>query len=389
VVGQVAAAVVLLFGAGLLLRSFSVLLDKELGFDPSDRVAVQVFAYDYDSPAARQVFVEGVIARMGALPGVTGVALTSNLPGANDGTIANIEDNLPFTIEGRVPPPAGQEPTAAISQVSPGYFGLMAIDVVAGRDFEGGDNPDGRPVMIVNETLARLHFGDGDVLGEQLVIRGAGPTVPREIVGVVRDVRPLGHASDPRPEAYLPLAQVGSGSLTFVVRAASNGAALTVPAMEAIWSVNPSQSVWGAAPLEALLSDWLEERRFNLLLLTCFSVIALVLAGVGLYGVVSFSVERRVGELGIRRALGGRSGDLLRMVMGEGTRLAGTGLALGLAMAWYLSRFMHGMLFEVEPTDPLTFALLCVLVLAITALATLLPAIRATRVDPMEALRSD
>jgi putative ABC transport system permease protein len=389
VVVQVAAAVVLLFGAGLLLRSFAVLLDRELGFDPTDRVAVQVFAYGYPTPEARQVFVEQVVAKLEALPGVTGVALTTNLPGANDGTIANIEVNVPFTIEGRTPPPPGQEPIAALSQVSRGYFDFMDIEVVTGREFDGSDNASGRPVMIVNETLARRHFGASDPLGEHALVQGTGAPVPREIVGVVRDVRPLGHASDPRPEVYLPLAQVGSGSLTFVVRAASNGAALTTPAMEAVWSVNPAQSVGGAASLEAILSEWLKERRFNLFLLTCFSVVALALAGIGLYGLISFSVERRVGELGIRRALGGRSGDLLRMVMGEGARLAGAGLALGFAAAWYLSRFMRGMLFEVEPTDPLTFALLGVLVFVIAALATLLPALRAVRVDPVEALRRE
>jgi putative ABC transport system permease protein len=389
VVAQVAAAVVLLFGAGLLIRSFAVLLEQDLGFDPTDRLALQIFAYDYESPAEARVVVDEMIANIEALPGVTGVGMTTDLPGATDGAISKIDITVPFTIQDRDPPPQGQEPVLEISQISPDFFEMMGIDIVAGRAFTAADNADATPVVMVNEALVRRHFPNDDPIGERLLIRFGEASVPREIVGVARDTRPLGHASEPRPEAYTPLLQQPTGSITFVVRASVDAAALTIPAMEAIWEANPAQSIWGAAPVEDMLADWLKERRFNLFLLTTFSVLALALAAIGLYGLVSFSVERRLGELGIRRALGGRAGDLVGMVLGEGARLAAVGLVIGLVAAWYLSRFMQGMLFEIEPTDPLTFALLGLLVLAIALAATLLPAMRAMRVDPVEALRSE
>ena len=389
VVVQVAAAVLLLAGAGLLLRSFGVLLDKELGFDPADRLAVQIFAYDYASAGERNAFLDEAVALMEALPGVTGVAIASDVPGTTDGVIAKIDITVPFTIVDRAAPPAGQEPMVSISQVSERYFDVLDIEVVAGREFDATDDAAGVPVLAVNEAFARRHFGDADPVGSRLLVQFGNTPVPREIVGVVADTRPFGYASAPRPEAYLPLAQVPSGSLIFVVRATGDADVLTLPAMEAVWSANPSQSVWGAAPMESLLAEGLRERRFTLFLLSAFSLIALTLATVGLYGLVSFSVERRIGELGIRRALGGRAEHLVAMVLAEGARLAGIGLVLGLGASLYLSRFIQGMLFEVEPTDPLTLVLLGMLVLATATLATVVPALRAVRVDPVQALRSE
>ncbi len=389
VVAQVAGAVILLTGAGLLLRSFGVLMDKELGFDPDDRLVLQIFAYDYESPEEARTVVDQAVASMEALPGVTGVGITSDLPGATDGTIAKIDITLPFTIADRDPPPQGQEPVAAMSRVSPTYFDVMEISLVAGRSFDLTDDAESVPVVMVNEALVRRHFADADPLGERLVIGRDRSATPREIVGVVADTRPLGHASEPRAEFYLPLIQSPTGSLTFVVHTEVAAETLTQAATEAIWNANPAQSVYGTTTMGSLLGEWLKERRFNLFLITTFSAIAMILSAIGLYGLISFSVERRLGELGIRRALGGRSGDLLGMILGEGARLAGTGLAIGLVSAWYLTRFIRSMLFEVQPTDPLTLAGLGAVVFTIAAIATLVPALRAMRVDPVEALRSE
>lgn len=389
VVVEVAAAVVLLVGAGLLSRSFTTLLDEELGFDPTGRLAVQVFAYDgYDSAEDRAAFVRQAIENLESLPGVSGVALTSSVPSATDGQLASIDIDLRFTIGDRPAPPEGQEPVAAISQVSPGFFDVMQMPIVDGRAFDIGDDPDGVPVVIVNEALARRYFGDGSPIGETVVI-GFRP-IPREVVGVVANVRPQGYESEPRPEVYFPMSQFGTSSLTFVLESEVEAATLVTPAMDAIWNANPAQSIWGAATLDGLLDDWLTERTFNLLLMGSLAAIALILSGIGIYGLVSFSVEERVAEMGIRRALGGGAASILTMVLVEGTRLAAVGLALGLALAYPLTRFIQGMLHGVEAADPVVLMGLVVAVMAVAAVAAaLVPALRAVRADPMTALRTE
>jgi predicted lysophospholipase L1 biosynthesis ABC-type transport system permease subunit len=244
-------------------------------------------------------------------------------------------------------------------------------------------------VVLINETLARRHFPDADPVGERILLGSGERQRSWEIVGVVADVRSQGHARPPRPEIYRSLYQSGTGSLTFVVHAPGNSAGLLEAAREAVWEVNPSQSIWGTATVEDLLGDWLAERRFNLLLLGAFALVALLLAAVGIYGLVSYSVEQRVAELGIRKALGGRSADLVGMVLREGAGLAVAGVLLGVVGALLLTRFLDGMLFGVEPTDPGTFLLLSGAVLAVAVAAALLPALRAARLDPATALRRD
>jgi predicted permease len=388
VVVEVAAAVVLLIGAGLLVKSFAVLVDQELGFDPGDRLAVQVFAYDYASPAAQAEFLDEAVRQMRAIPGVREVALTSNLPGSTDGDVASIEIEVPFTVVDRASPPEGQEPSAVISAVSDGYFDVLEIPLVSGRGFQRTDDGEAPAVLVISETLARRHFGDADPLGERLAV-SYGRLPPAEIVGVARDVRPTGHASAPRPEIYLSIAQAPTGSITFVLEAERDAASLTEAAFQAIWTANPSQAIWGSATLESLLRDWLEVRRFNLILLSTFAGVALLLAAVGIYGLISYSVEQRLGELGIRRALGGNTATLLGMVVLEGAWLGGAGIAIGVVGALLLTRFLQGMLFGVEPTDPATFALLALAVLGVSTCAALVPALRAVRVDPVDALRAD
>lgn len=387
VVLEVAASVVLVIGAGLLTRSFASLVDRQLGFEPTGRLAVQVFAYGYEE-GERAVFVQEALERMGALPGVEAVAVASTIPGATDETISSIDVDVPVRIEGRPSPPSGQEAVAWVTQVSPAYFQLMEIPVVEGRGFTDADRDDAVRVALVNETFVRRHFPDGDPLGEGVSVPWEGWR-PREVVGVVGDVRPRGYESEPRPEIYVPIAQVGTGSLTFLLETGGDPARQTEPAMNAIWEVNPAQSVSGAVPVGSLVSDLLSERRFNLYLLGAFAVIALFLALVGIYGLISFSVERRVAELGIRRALGGRAGDLLGMVLKQAAGLAAAGIVLGVVGALLLSRFLRSMLFGVEPSDPWTFVGLTLAVLAVATLAAVPPALRATRIDPMVALRSE
>jgi len=388
VVLEVAGAMVLLVGAGLLGKSFLVLLDQDLGFEPENRLALQTFAYGYQDGGLAQ-FVNQTIDNMEAIPGVTSVALTSSVPTANDGVLAALDIDMPFTVQDRPPPPAGQEPLAWVTWVSRGLFEVLGQPILRGRGFEATDDASAPLVIVINETLARQQFGDQDPIGETLVTGRGEAAVAREIIGVVADVRPNGHSSAPRPEMYYSLSQSGNASLTFVIRTEVPPAGVVEAARNAVWAANPAQAIWGVATLKSLVADRLMERRFNLILLGCFAFVSLFLAAIGIYGLVSYSVQMRRVELGIRRALGGPSSTILAMVLREGALLGVAGVTLGLVGSLAAGKFLRSMLFGVEPTDPGTLALLSVVVLGVSALAAFIPAIRAGRVDPADALRAE
>lgn len=387
VVGEIALALVLSIGAGLLVRSFDQLLSKELGFEPEGRLAVQMFAYG-DDGQLKAGFLSQSVDQINAIPGVQGVAATTNLPFADDQSISSIDVTVSFTIEGRDPPPEGQQPTLAIAAISDDYWEVMGIEVVEGRAFTTLDNAESAPTVIINEALARRHFQGVNPIGQRLTIPYAGPQ-SREVVGVIADVRARGFGSEPRPEAYVSLGQQPSGSLTFIVKTSGDAGMLAAPVQEAVWQIDPGQSVWAARAMPELLSDWTRQRRFNMALLGAFAVLALSLAAIGVYGLMSFSVEQRVSEIGIRRALGGESRDLLRMVLGKGAALGVLGVAIGLVGSFALTRLLQSMLFEVEPFDPITFLSLSAVVLLVAVLAAFVPARRATKVDPLVALRAE
>lgn len=387
VVGEIAMALVLTIGAGLLVRSFDAMLDNELGFSPDGRLAMQLFAYDEDgqpSPDFLQISQEEIL----AVPGVEAVAVTTDLPSADDQTISSIEINVPFTVDDRALPLEGQEPIVAVASISDDYPAVLGIALTRGRGFSSLDNGESAPVVMINETLARRHFPDQDPVGQSLTIR-FGQAIPREIVGVLADVRPRGYESEPRPEAYFPLAQMPSGSLTYVVEAGIDPNRLILPVLEAVWAVNPAQAVWASRSLSDLLWDWVKQRSFNTILFAAFAILALTLAGIGVYGLMSFTVEQRVNELGIRRAMGAGSGDILRVVLGRSLLLAGLGVGLGLIGSAVLSLSLRGMLFAVGPFDPVTFFLLSILVTAVALVAAYIPARRATKVHPSVALKAD
>jgi len=387
VVGEIALALVLTIGAGLLVRSFDRLLDRDLGFEPEGRLAVQVFAYD-DRGQIKPDFLQRGLEEIEAIPGVESVALTTNLPLADDQSISAIDISIPFTIDDRPVPTQGNEPVADFASIHGDYAGVLGIEVTRGRAFSTGDNAESPAVVMVNEAFVRRHFPEQDPVGERItVFWGSRPS--REIVGVLADVRPQGYESEPTPEIYVPLSQESSASLTFVVKTATDPASLSLQVQEAIWAVDPTQSIWAARPLPELLGDWMRQRRFNTALLVAFAGLALSLAAIGVYGLMSFSVEQRVNELGIRRALGGRTADILGMVLRRRLTLALAGTALGLAGSVGLTRLLQGMLFDVDPFDPLTFVALSVFVVGVAVLAAFLPARRATRVDPMIALRAE
>jgi len=388
VVLEVAGAVVLLVGAGLLVKSFAVLMEEDLGFEPENRLALQTFAYGYEGDGLGR-FVTGTIENMMAIPGVDSVALTTSVPTADDGVLAAIDIDTPFSIRGRAEAPEGRAPRAWTTWVSQGLFEVLGQPIVEGRGFQPTDDVNAPMVTVVNETFVRRHFGGASPVGEVMETPYGDATIAREIVGVVADTRPLGHASAPRPEFFLPLTQSGNGSLTFLIRTEVPPETVVEAARQAVWDANPRQAIWGAATLDDLVANRLVERRFSLTLLGSFALIALFLAAIGIYALVSYSVQMRRTELGIRRALGSPPSEIVSMILREGGLLGATGVALGVGGALVATRFMRGMLFGVEPNDPMALLVLSAVVLGVSVVAALVPALRAQSIDPAEALRSE
>jgi len=386
VVAEIAIALMLSIGAGLLVRSFDRLLDNELGFDPQGRLAVQVFAHDDEHRPDLDLFRRSV-EEIGALPGVERVGLTTSLPLADDQSFWTRVATVGLTLDDRAAPVAGQEPTTRVIATDGNYVAALGIALRAGRSFSGRDRVSSPPVAMVNEAFVRRYFADRDPVGRRLTLhRSDSPS--REIVGVLADVRPEGFESEAQAEVYLPLSQSPSGSLTLVIE--THGP----PAPMIAWlgftiQIASRTAIWAARPMTELLSDWVRQRRFNTALLLVFAGLALCLAAIGFYGLMSTSVEQRISELGIRRALGGQTRDILSMILRRGLTLALAGTALGLGGAVVVSRLLRNMLFGVEPLDPATFVVLSLGIVFVALLAALLPAHRATRIDPMVALRSE
>jgi predicted permease len=271
------------------------------------------------------------------------------------------------------------------------YFLALGIPLRTGRLFDERDRAEALPVALIGEELARRFFPDGDPIGRRIVVGVMGPPVEREIVGVVGDVRKYGFDSAPRPEVFVPFEQSTNGSVTFVVKAARgvDAAALMPQLRERLWSVDPGQSVYHSATVESLLAATLAERRFQLGLLGGLAALALALAAVGVYSLISFSVRRRMPELGVRLALGARPSQVVKLVVREGAGLTISGVAIGLAAAWATTRLMRGMLYGVKPYDTATFVQLGILVVVVGAVASAIPAIRAVARDPVRALRDE
>ena len=387
VAAEVALALVLLAGAGLLLQSFARLVAVDLGFAPGNTAVLQVFAWDRQTDAAaRANFFRRTLQNVRAVPGVAAAGAVSSFPLG----LADVTIETPFTVQGRPAPPPGEEPAAAVSQVTPGYFEALRVPLRAGRRFEDRDDAERPRVAVINETLARRHWPETDPLRQRLTVGASGAAFEAEIVGVVGATRPGGFDSGRRPEIFVPHAQGGaSGSMTYVVRTAGDPAA-SLPAIRgAVWAVDPLQSFYSAATVEQLLSDTLAARRFTTGLLALFALAALTLAGLGVYGVIAVATAGRTREFGLRLALGARPGAVVGMVVRDALGLAAAGVALGALAALWTSRFLASLLFEVTPADPLTLAAVSLLLLAAAASAAWLPARRAARVNPLAALRAE
>ena len=383
VMGEVALALVLLTGAGLLFRSFVSLLQVDPGFSKERVVALQVFlGRNYQTADQINGFFDQSLEKITAVPGVESKAVVYSPP------FINLETDIPFNIVGRAAPPAGSESTAFYSQVSPEYLKVLSIPLKQGRFFTSFDRADSHPVVVINDAMARRYFPNESPVGRQLAIM-YGKTVTCEIVGVIGNVLHGGLHAEPRPEMFVPHQQSPTTMMTFVVRTASEAAALMPSIKQAIREVNPNQAFARTATMEELVDDSLKERRFNLFLLGLFAAIALLLATVGIYGSISYMARQRTNEIGVRIALGAQSKDVLKLIVGQGLGLALAGVVIGLLGAFLLTRTISGLLFGVGPTDPLTFVAISLLLLATACVASWIPARRATKVDPLVALRNE
>ncbi|MGH9142895.1 MAG: ABC transporter permease, partial [Vicinamibacterales bacterium] len=387
VVAEVALAVALVVGAALLVRSFVALGRVELGYGV-DRVLVvrtTVPARDIEGARRATMTYAALLPRLAALPGVTAVAGIRGLPGTA------MHSNGGYWLEGGPGPEVSgvQSPQAVFTVVTPDYFRTMTIPTSRGRDFSARDDFDAPPVAIVNEALARQAFPNLDPIGRRIM---CGLDTPRfmTIVGVVGNVREYDPSLAPLPELYMPYRQHPShgSSLTLVARTGGEPLALANAFRETIRTADPDVPV-RATTMTETVSASVATPRFRTLLVGTFAALALVLAVAGVYGVMTYAASRRTAEIGVRMAMGAASGDILRLVMGQGMRLALAGVAIGLAMAWALAQLLRGMLFAVSPADPVVFILVPLVLVVTAAAATAIPALRASRVDPMQALRGD
>jgi putative ABC transport system permease protein len=385
IVSEVALSLMLLAGAGLLINSFWRLLHTNAGFDPKGVLALDIpLSRDtYKAPEQQSAAFRQLIQQVKTVPGVRDVSVVSNVP------LTDFDIELSFQVEGRVPYKPGEEAVADYTVAGSDYFRTMNIALLRGRVFSDSDTATSPSVLVVSNSFAKYFFPNEDPIGKRIIFDGPNKT-PREIVGIVDDVRRKGLDKEVQPEMYASYMQRPERRLNLVIRSAGPDASELTPAVRAaVKAFDAKQIIWRTQTVEDLLRTSVAPRKFNMMLLGIFAGVALVLAAVGLYGVMSYSVSWRTQEIGIRMALGANGTDVLRMVVRQGMTMTLIGLALGLAGVFALSRVMVGLLYGVSPTDPLTYTGVSIVLLIVALLACLIPARRATRVDPIVALRNE
>jgi putative ABC transport system permease protein len=384
VVVEVALALMLLVGAGLLVRSFMRVLQVDAGFDPDRTITMRVALSgpNYTEPQKRTRFFQTAFDRIDALPGVQAAGAVSFLP------ITGLGSATGYQVVGQPIPPAGQGPVCDVRVIVNDYFKAMGIPLLRGRLFNEQDAADNTNRVIVNEAMVRRHWPNEDPIGKKVKISWNDDRED-EIVGVVGDVRHQGLETSPRSTIYWPHGRFAYGSMTFAIRTATDPASIVNEVGRIVRNQDPNLAVADVQTLDQVLEKSVAQRRLTMLLLTIFACAALVLAAVGIYGVIAYSVTQRTQEIGIRMALGAQRTDVLGMVMRQSAALALTGIAIGAAGAFALTRLMTDLLFEVKPFDPVTFLTVAAVLGAIAMLASFIPGHRATRVDPVVALRAE
>ncbi len=387
VIAEVAVTVVLLVGATLILRSFVNLSRLDLGFDPSNTLTMQLRlqgAKYANKPEARRAFYKELIERLEAKPGIEAASAVLIRP--MEGAVGW---DVPFALEGQSETEAKKNRVPNFEAITPHYFSTIKLPRTAGREFNDFDTDQSQPVAIISATMAQTLFGAGvDPIGKRLKLDLGNETL-RTIVGVVGDTR-YRALQDVRFDLYVPFAQWGPGFVNhFAVRTARDANAILPLVRNEVAALDATQAITGVATMDELVAAHLAQPRFSAVLLNWLSALALLLAAVGIYGVLAYSVAQRTGEFGIRLALGAGAADILKLVIGQGMRLVGVGLLAGLVLSFALTRLLTRLLFGVTATDPLTFVVVAVLLSAMALLACWLPARRATKVDPLVALRHE
>lgn len=383
VVVEVVLALVLLGGAGLLARSFIQLAHVDPGFNPENATLLRLSLPQrkYAQPEQQTAFANALLERVKTLPGVQAVGLTHSMPLVGDYVLS-------FNIEGRPAIDPSDLPSTNYYAVTPDYFRAMGIRLVRGRIFTPQDDAKAPRVVIVNETMARQFFPNEDPIGKRINITN-GPDTWREIVGIVGDIKQYGVDKATSAQSYEPFAQVPFTSLNVVIRTNGSPAAVLGSLRPAVYAVDKDQPVGTIRPLEEIMAESIARQRFAMLLLTVFSTVALVIAAVGIYGVMAYNVVQRTGEFGIRMALGAQQRDVLRLVLTQGGKLIGLGLVIGLVATLAASYAMRSILFNTSASDPVTLSAITVVLGAVAFVACFFPANRATKVNPIEALRTE
>ena len=385
VVSEIALSLVLLVSAGLLIESIRHLAEVSPGFDPHGVLTADVSfprnpSTDKQDDQAPARFLSEAEQRIASLPGVRSVGTISDLPVTGNSSV-----NGDFNVEGKPPYNPGEEPVAEFRLVTPNYFLAIGIPILKGRGLTERDNQNAPQTIMINKALADRVFGDEDPLGKRLLVLDGKP---HEIVGIAGDARQWGLDRPADPEIYFPFSQISfTSESTLVVRTTGDPAGLVGAVRNAVRDASSDAPVFRVKTMMEVMANSTAQQRFNTVLMTVFAAVALVMAAIGLYGVISYSVTQRTHEIGVRMALGASTGDVVKLVVGQGMLLASAGVAVGLGAALALTRLLSSLLFGISPTDPITFAVISLILTAVALAACFVPARRATKVDPMIALR--